>query len=151
MRAAPTIMSHYRLNYLDRIRELGHRVTPQRQLVLDTICERGGHATAREVYEQVRLTAPSVNRATVYRALDFFCALNLVAKTELAGRTVYEMMGEEPHHHIVCTACGQVAFVPDTLFDELAAQLWEQHGFRVALQHMALAGKCRHCLSLPPP
>lgn len=142
-------MVHYRLNYLNRIREMGYRLTPQRQLILDTICEQGSHATAREVYEKVHQKTPSINRATVYRVLDFFCELNLVTKTELNGRTLYEIVGEDPHHHLVCSQCGQAAILPDEYFNEMAAHVWQQHGFTVELKHMVISGICRHCQTLP--
>lgn len=142
-------MTHYRLNYLNLIREMGYRLTPQRQLILDTICEQGGHTTARELYERVRQKTPAINRATVYRVLDFFCELNLVSKTELNGRTHYEIVGEEPHHHIVCSQCGQAAVVPEEYFNELTAHLWQQHEFKAELKHIVISGICRHCQTLP--
>ena len=141
-------MAHYRLNYLNRIREMGYRLTPQRQIILDAICEQGGHASAREVYERVQRKTPSINRATVYRVLDFFCELNLATKTELNGRTLYEIVGEEPHHHIVCNECGQAAVVPEKYFDELTAHVWQEYAFKAELKHMVIPGICRHC---PPP
>jgi len=59
------------LDYLDQIRRRGYRVTPQRQLILDTLCQMGGHATPSELFRQVQPQMPSLNQATVYRVLDF--------------------------------------------------------------------------------
>ena len=97
---------HDQLNFLDQIRSQGYRVTPQRQLILDTLCRLGGHATPAELYQQVRPQMPSLNQATVYRALDFFCELNLATKTEWGGSSVYEIIGAVPHHHLICRRCG---------------------------------------------
>lgn len=136
---------HDELDYIAHMRERGFRVTPQRKLILDTICECGGHATAGEIYERVRCHMPTLNQATVYRVLDFFCALNLVAKTEIDGRCVYEIVGETPHHHLVCRRCGNVDLLADHHFDELAEHLLREHRFKVEVNHLAITGLCAEC------
>ena len=79
-------MSHNTIDYVQQIRERGYRMTPQRQIVLDTVCAHGGHATASQIYDSVNDQQPAINRATVYRILDFFCELQLVAKADIGGR-----------------------------------------------------------------
>jgi len=133
------------LEQLKQIRNAGFRVTPQRQLILDVLHECGGHATAREVYERVAVKVPTINRATVYRVLDFFCERQLATKTEINGRTMYEMMGEEPHHHLVCLHCERVTVLTNSHFDELLHHLEVEHGFRAELHHLAIPGVCAHC------
>ena len=82
-------------------------MTPQRQMVLDAVCEIGEHARPEQVYELVQQKSPAVHRATVYRTLKLLCELGLVADTVTAeGHLVYEIAGERPHHHLVCRCCG---------------------------------------------
>lgn len=138
-------MSHYQLNYLHRIRELGFRLTPQRQLILDAVCEGDGHATVHEVYEKVRQQLPDINLATVYRGLDFFCELRLATKTEINGRSVYELVGEEPHHHLVCRVCGATAVLSAQDLAGLEAHLQTTYGFTMEMDHLAVRGVCRDC------
>lgn len=142
-------MSHHNRDYVTRIRQMGGRMTPQRQLVLDTLCEQGGHLTAGEIYELIQAKAPEINRATVYRALDFFCDLNLIAKTEIGGRSLYEIVDETPHHHLVCRHCGQVEVLSDHHFHELAEHLRREHAFQIELSHLAISGCCAECMSEP--
>ncbi len=52
-------MSHYLGNWASSLRERGFRVTPQRQLILDAICESGGHIMPEEIYERVHAKAPA--------------------------------------------------------------------------------------------
>ena len=138
-------MSHYNIDYVQKIREQGYRMTPQRQIVLDTVCEQGGHATASEIYETVNERQPAINRATVYRILEFFCELQLVAKTEIAGRTVFEVVGDSPHHHLVCRQCHYVTSLEDHHFEELSAHLLAEHGFEADFSHLAITGLCAEC------
>lgn len=141
-----TSQSNNELNY---IRQLGFRITPQRQLILNSLYECGGHATAKEVAELVQRKVPSLNRATVYRTLDFFCELNLATKTEFDGQTMYELSGEQPHHHLMCTKCGQVEVVPAQFFDNLLTQLHQTYHFQADLRHLALTGICQACANRP--
>ncbi|MCA9922699.1 MAG: transcriptional repressor [Anaerolineales bacterium] len=128
-----------------KIRDLGYRVTPQRQIILDALFANGGHATPLEIFEQVNTQFPCVNRATVYRALDFFCDIQIATKSEIHGNTVYEIADEEPHHHLVCTQCGQVEILSDKHFTDLVAHLADDHGFQADLKHLVIPGVCRSC------
>jgi len=49
-------MSHTRWDYASLMHQRGFRVTPQRQLILDAICDGHGHTTLEEVFERVRLS-----------------------------------------------------------------------------------------------
>lgn len=138
-------MSHNTIDYVRQIRERGYRMTPQRQIVLDTVCAHVGHATACEIYDLVNEQQPAINRATVYRILDFFCDMQLVAKTDIGGHTVFEVVGDSPHHHLVCRQCHHVASLEDYHFEALAAHLLEEHGFEADLSHLAITGLCAEC------
>lgn len=138
-------MSHVQQNYAQRIREQGFRLTPQRQHILDALCEAGGHATATEVYERVQLISPAINRATVYRALSFFCDLRLVVSSEIGGKVVYEIADPTPHHHLVCRCCGGVEPLGDHHFQELAKHLSAEHGFEAEMDHLTISGVCAQC------
>jgi Fur family ferric uptake transcriptional regulator len=143
-------MSHQQLDYRARMRESGFRVTPQRQLILDAICEGGGHTTLPEIYERVQAKAPDISRATVYRALDFFCQLGLVVAANIGGEhTVYEIAGATRHHHLACRKCGQVEQVEPDIMDTLFAKIESGQGFQVDMDHIVLLGICKRCLAAP--
>ncbi len=139
-------MSHDRLECAAQIREHGFRVTPQRLLLLDAICESKGHTTFDQIYERVRTKAPGINPATVYRTLDFLCDLRLVVSAEIDGDRVYEIATETPHHHLVCRHCGAVQKLTDFHFEDLRQHLWQEHGFKADLDHLAITGLCARCL-----
>ncbi|KAA3659609.1 MAG: transcriptional repressor [Chloroflexi bacterium] len=129
----------------NKIRQLGYRVTPQRQIILDALLANGGHAPPLEIFEQVNAQFPCVNRATVYRALDFFCEIGIATKSEIHGNTVYEIADEEPHHHLACTQCGHVEVLSNTHFTHLIHHLVEDHGFLPDLNHLIIPGICGSC------
>jgi Fe2+ or Zn2+ uptake regulation protein len=138
-------MSHDSHNYASLIRKQGFRLTPQRQLILDTVCEVGGHATAKEIHERIQVIAPAVNRATVYRTLDFFRDLRLIVASDIGGKTVYEIADPIPHHHLVCRRCGRVEALADHHFHELFDHLMSEHNFEAELDHVTIPGICDDC------
>jgi len=138
-------MSHDRSECATQMREQGYRVTPQRLLLLDAVCEGNGHTTLDEIYERVKAKAPGINQATVYRTLDFLCELRLVVSAEIEGHTVYEIAEKTPHHHLVCRGCGTVQVLADFHFQELRVHLLEEHSFRADLDHLAINGLCAGC------
>lgn len=139
-------MSHQRWDYAALMRERGFRVTPQRQLILDAICEGGGHTTPEEVYERVRAKSPAVNRATIYRTLDFLCELRLVVAADVGNRRmVYEIAGDTPHHHLVCRTCGKVEQISHETVKALFAKIEREQEFTVDMDHLALFGLCPKC------
>jgi Fur family ferric uptake transcriptional regulator len=139
-------MSHDRSECAAQMRDLGFRVTPQRMLLLDAICEGNGHTTFDEIYERVKAKAPGINQATVYRALDFLCELRLVVSADIEGHTVYEIAGETPHHHLVCRGCGAVQDLADYNLQVLRDHLLMEHGFKADLDHLAINGLCAECM-----
>lgn len=138
-------MSHNRAECAAQMRDHGFRVTPQRLLILDAICEGQGHTTFDEIHVRVVSKAPGINQATLYRTLDFLCELGLVVSAEIEGRAVYEIAGETPHHHLVCRHCGQTQELRDLHFYELRDHLLSEHGFKADLGHQVIIGLCAEC------
>ena len=138
-------MSHDRSQCAMQMRQHGFRVTPQRMLLLDAICEGNGHTTFDEIYERVKAKAPGINQATVYRTLDFLCELRLIVSAEIGHQTVYEIAGKPPHHHLVCRGCGAVQELADFHFYWLRDHILEEHGFKADIDHMVITGLCAEC------
>ena len=121
-------------------------MTPQRQMVLDAVCEIGDHARPEQIYELVHQKSPAVHRATVYRTLKLLCELGLVTDTVTAeGHLVYEIAGGQPHHHLVCRRCGADEAFLDEDFRAFAEALQDKSGFRIEATHITLSGLCPAC------
>jgi Fur family ferric uptake transcriptional regulator len=141
-------MSQLNEEYASLIRSRGHRLTPQRQIIYDTLAELGKHITAMELTELVQVKAPSVNRATIYRTLDFLHKMQLVTVTEIGKDTVYEVLEDVPHHHLVCRECGKMEMLDDYHLQHLVEHLLEEHLFQAEIHHMTITGLCNQCQEL---
>lgn len=141
-------MSHPVTDLPALLRAQGNRLTPQRQILLDTLCEMGGHVTVAALYERVHERYPAIDKSTVYRALDFFVELGLVNTADLGGAAVYEIASGEhsgAHHHLVCQTCGHIDHVPADAFDDFAARLLEEFDFVADMESVTIHGVCRGC------
>ncbi|WP_258933546.1 transcriptional repressor [Nesterenkonia pannonica] len=69
---------------LQTLREHGERATSARQAVLQTLATHHRHLSADEVAEE--LSSHSIHRTTVYRALERFAELGIVAVRQVAGK-----------------------------------------------------------------
>lgn len=141
-------MSHNTWDYVSFLRERGYRMTPQRQIIMDAICEGGSHTTLPEILERVQRKAPAINQATVYRSLHFLLNMGLIVKAEIApGATIYEIAGRSPHHHLLCRICHHELEIDAQPLVALQTDIKQRYGFVIDASHLVLTGLCAHCQS----
>ena len=127
------------------LRAKGYRLTPQRQLVLESVGALG-HGTPEEIVTAVRRTASGVNISTVYRTLELLEELGLVQHTHLGhGAPTYSVAGDDDHVHLVCRDCAEVEEASATLIANVVTRLAKEKGFSVDVGHFAVFGRCRNC------
>ncbi len=128
------------------LRRAGHKLTPQRLLILRVLRHAGGHVSAAQIAEQVRDDYPFVDVSTVYRTLDVLKRMRLVTSTDMgAGDVVFEWAPEETHHHLICPSCGHVAEIGHGYLSGLEQGVRKDFGFEPDLHHFAIFGLCREC------
>jgi len=139
-------MSHENMDYEGIMHRAGHRVTPQRVMILDAVCEGGGHTTLKQVFARLRKMDDRIDRSSVYRTLKLFVVLGLVVSAETpAGEAVYEIPKPKPHHHLVCRSCGKEQEIGQEAMDGMFALVQERFGFKAETDHLVLHGICAAC------
>jgi Fur family transcriptional regulator, ferric uptake regulator len=143
-------MTHDTIDYEAIIHAAGHRVTPQRILILDAVCDGGGHTTLGEIFARVRHEDRSIDRSTLYRTLKLFVELGLVVSADTGGgETYYEIAKSHRHHHLVCRICGKEQEIDHTLLQPMFDQVLQDSGFEVDTDHLVLFGRCAACRQQP--
>ncbi|MDO8490760.1 MAG: Fur family transcriptional regulator [Dehalococcoidia bacterium] len=131
---------------LQTLRDKGHRLTPQRMIVLEAIESSEDHVSAEQIYARARSKYPYMNISTVYRTLELLKQLGLVAESDLGGgRFLYHPTGKASHHHLVCRKCGKIEDVDAAVFEHLRDELKARYGFDARFEHMAVFGACESC------
>ena len=139
-------MTHTTFDYSQVIHEQGYRMTLQRQIIMDAICEGHGHVTFEQICARVQRKSP-ISLPTIYRNLDFLRLVRLIAVLEVGNKTYYEIVSREPHHHLICRNCGRMEQVGPEFVRPLIAKINRDRHFRVETDHLALFGLCRSCRS----
>ncbi len=132
-------------DWQERLRASGHRLTPQRELVLGAV-ERLGHATPDEVFAEVRTHSEAINLSTVYRTLELLDDLGLIRHAHLSDRapTYHAATGHE-HAHFVCRGCQRVISVGRPAVEAALGPLAAEHGFTPDYGHLSVFGLCADC------
>jgi Fe2+ or Zn2+ uptake regulation protein len=128
------------------LRQANQRATPQRVAVLQAVADAGRHVTAEEVYRKIAPGMPAITLSTVYRTLERLRDLRIVSETDLGeGVRHFELVHGEPHHHLICVACGAMIDLDDEAVSTLRARVIADYGFAPHLDHLAIFGHCAAC------
>lgn len=132
---------------IDRARRYGLRITRQRAMILQALCELKAHASAEAVYDRVTLHRRDMDLSTVYRTLETLHNVGIVSRTDLGhGCAEYEIVGDQPHHHLVCQHCGRTIELDDAYLAPLAESIRQDFDFDPVSTHFAIFGTCQVCL-----
>jgi len=131
---------------VSKLSEKGYRLTPQRMMILAAIEDSNDHISAEEIYVQVVAKYSHVNISTVYRTLELLKRLGLVTETDFGGgRVRYHPADKGHHHHLVCTECGAIIDLDESVLSSLKDTLLREYKFSADLRHLAILGRCANC------
>jgi Fe2+ or Zn2+ uptake regulation protein len=131
---------------VDLLRKAGHKLTPQRLLIVSALRHAGGHVTAAEIADEVKEQYPYVDISTVYRTLDVLKRERLATVTDMGtGDATFEWVASKPHHHLICEECGEVQSLEHGLLEALGQRIHDETGFTPDLHHFAIFGLCAPC------
>jgi Fur family ferric uptake transcriptional regulator len=135
------------------LRARGHRLTPQRRLVLESLQRGDHHMSADEIAQDIIAHYPSisVDPTTIYRTLRWLRDVDLVSETSLGqNHMVYAMLSHHDHHHLVCEACNVVIEIDPRILEPVRLELEARYGFAARLAHVSIFGLCSGCRSAHP-
>lgn len=140
------------MSYLKRkLQERQHKMTPQRQIVLQIFLDHPGeHLSAEDVHGILRDNRTEIGLATVYRSLELLSGLGILQKLEFGdGCSRYEVNDKDPkahhHHHLICIKCNKVIEFEEDLLDNLENDIAEKSGFKIHDHQVKFFGICKEC------
>jgi Fur family transcriptional regulator, ferric uptake regulator len=104
------------------------------------------HLKAHEIYEHLHERFPALNPSTVYRSMERLVQAGKISVSDIGtGASVYELVTQGIHHHLICQQCGQVSTIEHEMVDEFFEAIETKFQFFVATNHLVLFGICASC------
>ena len=124
---------------IEALRDKGHRLTPQRLLVLSIVAEGGGHMGVDEVFRRAKAAYPYMDIATVYRTVRLFEEAGIVERHDFGdGRARYEEIPDEHHDHLIDVRSGRVVEFQNEEIEGLQHRIAEELGYRLVGHRLEL-------------
>ncbi len=133
-------------NLVAKLRERGHRLTPQRMAVLKILVNDTQHANVEQIYERVRAGFPMTSLATVYKTVAVLKDMGEVLELSFGdGGKHYDGSKPYPHPHLVCVQCKSVNDVDVGSLSELPQEVARQTGYQIVSHRFDFFGVCPQC------
>ena len=127
------------------LQEKNHRITTQRQVILEELRKLNTHPSADEIYKVVRRRLPRISLGTVYRNLEVLSALGKIQKLELSGSLKRFDWNTKKHYHIRCVRCNRVDDAPIAPLNQLENDLYKATVFEIIGHNLEFIGFCPEC------
>jgi Fe2+ or Zn2+ uptake regulation protein len=132
-------------NLIQRLRDRGIAVTPQRLAVLGILQERRDHPSAEHIFLEVRRQLPAISFNTVYKTLEVLCQKGMAIKVNPLHEVARYDGQTAPHAHLICRQCQRII---DLDWDPAAVPALApeaRHGFEVEHPSLTFWGLCPQC------
>ena len=133
--------------FIERSRELGIKVTPQRIAIYRELASTDQHPSTETIYKKIKDYYPNISLTTVYRTLETFEKLGLISVVNVLYNAARYDANLDPHHHIVCTECKKVEDVYDECLNNLDISNKTLGDYKVEGYSLLLSGVCTSCRS----
>lgn len=132
------------------LRQKGHRITPQREKILDLFYNlpEGDHLSAEDLQALLKDRGVNISLATLYRTLRFLSIHGLLRELDFGeDHKHYELnLGTEFHHHLVCNLCGTTQeFSDEGLVEAAKLIVSSKNNFKVLDYQFKIFGLCGNC------
>ena len=131
---------------LDKLKEEGHRITPQRLAILRILAESHRHPSVEDIFEKVRVNFPTTSLATVYKTISVIKELGEVLELEFSGgHNRYDGLNPYPHPHLMCVKCKGIIDPQLSSLAHVTQELVSETGYRILSHRLDFYGICPEC------
>lgn len=116
----------------------------QRNLILQELsilC----HATADQIYINVRNKIPKISLGTVYRNLEFLCKAKIIQRIHSYSKEKRYDINPMPHYHIHCVYCNRLQDIEKEELKKYSIPLPQVTNFQITGYSLEFLGICNHC------
>ena len=135
---------------IEKLKDKGLRVTPQRLVVLKILAKSEGHPSVEKIYERVKPHFPTTSLATIYKTVNLLKELGEVVELDFSEESNrYDGNKPYPHPHLICTKCKTIVDPDVATVTELSKELAKKTGYEIVNHRLDFFGICPRCQSNP--
>jgi Fur family transcriptional regulator, peroxide stress response regulator len=131
---------------LDKLKDAGLRITPQRRAICQLLSETEDHPTAAMIYDQLKPKMPSLSLMTVYNTLNALVSVGaLYVLGGVGDDNVHYDADTDPHINLACMACHKIIDLPSEHIRRLNQEVNRSSGYQVLGARVLYYGLCPDC------
>ena len=130
-----------------RLKQHGHRMTPQRMAVLKILFTNRKHLSAEQIYDCVKEDYPMTSLATIYKTLTVLKEIGEVSEHRFSDDTNRYEGNPRPHPHLICVKCKKILEIDVDVLRALPMEKVRETGYKIMSHRFDLFGLCPQCQS----
>jgi Fur family peroxide stress response transcriptional regulator len=133
---------------LQKLRENGHKITPQRMAIVRILAKSEGHPTVEAIYDEIKKDFPTMSLATVYRNIVLIKSLGEVLELGFPdGSNRYDGHRPYPHPHVICIKCEKIVDPNLDSLEDMKKEVSAETKFKILNHRLDFFGICGSCLA----
>ena len=150
MQQNKSIKNSYTELFSKVLREHGGRLTEERRMLLQTICNMKGHFEAENIHRTLLKQGHKVSLATIYRNIELIVKAGIIRRTPVTFETQSKMQfecvcGQQHHDHLICMDCDKKIEFSYPAIEVLQDAVAKEYGFVLLGHNLELHGFCPSC------
>ncbi len=120
------------------------KLTSQRLAIAKILALSKGHPSVEEIFEQLKMTFPTMSLATVYRNILLLKSFGEVLELGFPdGSNRYDGNRPYPHPHVICIKCGTIVDPALDDLEDLTQLVAEETGFQILTHRLDFFGQSK--------
>jgi Fur family peroxide stress response transcriptional regulator len=126
-----------------KLKEIGLKITPQRQAILKLLQGNQTHPSAERIYSEILKKHPGISFATVYNTLSKLVEAGEVQELKIDPNKKRFDPCLKPHYHFYCKVCDKIF---DIIYDiPIPVDMKKMDGYQVEAIQLNFIGVCKGC------
>ena len=132
---------------INRLKEAGYKLTPQRIAICKLILESKNHPSADWVFKTLKPSFPSISLATVYKTIQLLTELRLIQEVGIDEGKIRIDPNQSLHLNLICTKCGNIIDYITESFSQQWSKIIKELKFTPSGQLINIYYVCEKCNS----
>jgi Fur family peroxide stress response transcriptional regulator len=133
---------------IQKLRDNGHKLTPQRLAIVDILAKSEGHPSVEDIHVRLKKDFPTMSLATVYRNIVLIKSLGEVLELGFPdGSNRYDGKKPTPHPHVICIKCKKIVDPDLDSLDEMKKEVALETDFTILNHRLDFFGICSDCMA----